>query len=76
MLSEDSVRLTAEERAHDIIERARQEADDVRQGADQYALDLLDRLDSELRRIEGSVHNAVNALHVPPQPAAAAEEEL
>ena len=62
MMAEDNVRLAAEERARDIIDQASHEADEVRQGADQYALDMLDRLDAELHRITGSVRNAISAL--------------
>src|SRR5947209_12333588 len=48
MTSEDNIRLMAEERAHEVIAQARREAEDVRQGADQYAMDMLDRLEAEL----------------------------
>lgn len=62
LVSDDSVRRTAEERAYAIVEQARREADEVRDGADQYAMDMLDRLDRELQRVQGSVGNAINAL--------------
>lgn len=62
LVSDDSIRRTAEERAHAIVEQARREADEVRDGADQYAMDMLDRLDRELQRVQGSVGNAINAL--------------
>jgi hypothetical protein len=73
MLTEDNIRITAEERAREMIDQAHQEAEDVRHGADEYALDMLDRLDAELHRIQGSVRNAINALHSQP-PATQAEE--
>jgi vacuolar-type H+-ATPase subunit H len=73
MVSEDNVRLVAEERARDVVEQARREADDIRREADQYALDLLDRLDSELRRITGSVRNAIGAMTA--QSASPADDE-
>jgi len=63
MLTEDNIRITAEERAREMLEQAGQESEDVRRGADEYALDMLDRLDAELHRIQGSVRNAINALH-------------
>ncbi len=64
MVAEDSVRLSAEERGRDIVARARQEAEEVRHGADGYALDMLDRLDAELHRVQGSVRNAIHALNI------------
>jgi cell division septum initiation protein DivIVA len=73
MLTEDNIRITAEERAREMIEQAAHEADDVRRGADDYALDMLDRLDAELHRIQGSVRNAINALH--DQPSIAEQEQ-
>lgn len=75
MVSEDNVRLVAEERARDVVERARHEADDIRNEADQYALDLLDRLDAELRRITGSVRNAIGAMTAQPSPSPDEEPE-
>jgi cell division septum initiation protein DivIVA len=62
MLEEDNVRLVAEERAHEIIEQARREAEEIRDGADDYAMDMLARLDSELHRIETGVRNAISAM--------------
>ena len=62
MIAEDNVTLAAQDRAHELIEQARQEAEEVRNGADQYAVELLDRLDTELHHITGSVRNAISAL--------------
>ena len=75
MLSEDSVRLAAEARAREIVEQARRDSDDVRRGADDYALEMLDRLDDQLRRIEGNVRNAIHAMTAQPPPAQDSEEE-
>lgn len=69
MLTEDNVRLVAEQRARDIVEQARREAEEIRQGADDYALEMLDRLEDQLRRIEGNVRNAINAMTAQPPPA-------
>ncbi|GAC1406290.1 MAG: hypothetical protein NVSMB52_19850 [Chloroflexota bacterium] len=74
MVGEDSVRMAAEERARQIVADARAEADEIRHGADDYAVDMLDRLDAELHRIQTSVRNAVNALNVAPARSADAEE--
>jgi cell division septum initiation protein DivIVA len=73
MMSEDNIRLMAEERAHEIVAQARREADDVREGADQYAMDMLDRLDAELRRVQANVHHAINAMQA--QPSLAAQDD-
>lgn len=66
MLSEDHVRVAAEERAREMLEEARREADEVRHGADDYALDMLDRLDAEVHRIGTSVRNAIAAFQSQP----------
>lgn len=62
MQSEENVRVMAEDQAREILAQARQEADEIRRGADEYALDMLDRLDGELHRVRNSVRNAINAL--------------
>lgn len=74
MVADDNVTLAAEERAQEVIDRARAEARDVREGADQYAMDLLYRLDEEVRRVSGSVRNALDAMSAQP-PAPELEEE-
>jgi cell division septum initiation protein DivIVA len=66
LLAEDSVMAAAQEHARDIVNEARREAEDIRREADEYALGLLQRLDGELGRIRGSVHNAIDALSGPP----------
>ncbi len=73
MVSDDSVRTAAEERARDLIQQARQEADEVRRGAEDYALEMLDRLDADVHRIQSSVRTAINALQT--QPVREEEEE-
>jgi cell division septum initiation protein DivIVA len=74
MLSEESVRVVAEDQAREMLGQARQEADEVRRGADEYALDMLDRLDGELHRIRNSVRSAINALSNQPPPRDDGEE--
>lgn len=73
LVGEDSVRAAAEDRARDLIQGARRDADEVRRGADDYALELLDRLDADVHRIQSSVRNAIDALQT--QPAPVQEEE-
>jgi cell division septum initiation protein DivIVA len=74
LVADDNIRLVAEERAQDALQQARAEAREVRDGADQYAMDLLYRLDEELRHISGSVRHAMDALSAQP-PAGEPEEE-
>jgi cell division septum initiation protein DivIVA len=76
MMNEDNVRMLAEQRASELVATARREADEVRQGADQYALDMLDRLDAELHRIRSSVRHALTALHAQPPPTQQDDEDL
>jgi cell division septum initiation protein DivIVA len=62
MMTEDNLRLVAEERARETVDQARREAEEIRQGADEYALDMLDRLNDQVRRIEANVRNAIGAM--------------
>lgn len=62
LLAEDNISAAAEEHARELVSQARREADEIRREADQYAMDLLDRLDGELKRIAGSVRAAIHAL--------------
>ena len=66
LVADDNISVAAEDRARDILDHARREAEEIRREADQYALDLLDRLDAEVRRISGSVRNAITALSAQP----------
>jgi dsDNA-specific endonuclease/ATPase MutS2 len=63
IVAEDNITHEAEQRARQIVDRARREGDDVRRGADEYALDMLDRLDAEIQRVGNSVRGAINAMH-------------
>ncbi|HZU14692.1 MAG TPA: ATPase [Chloroflexota bacterium] len=70
LLAQDSIRQEAEVRAREILEQARRDGTEVREGADQYAIEVLSRLDDELRHMTGSVRNAISALSQPaPEPA-------
>jgi cell division septum initiation protein DivIVA len=74
MVGEDSVRIAADERSRELIDQARRDAEEVRRGADEYAMDMLDRLDAELHRVQNSVRNAINALQAQPAVEMEAEE--
>lgn len=55
MMQETEVFRHAEEQAHQIIADSQQEAEEVRQGADQYALDVLGGLENELTKLLATV---------------------
>jgi vacuolar-type H+-ATPase subunit H len=74
LLAEDRVTAAAEEHARDIVSQARHEAEDIRREAEEYALGLLNRLDTELGRITTSVHHAIDALSGPASPQYEEEE--
>jgi cell division septum initiation protein DivIVA len=63
IVAEDNITREAEQRSRQILDRAHREADDVRRGADEYALDMLDRLDAEIQRVGNGVRSAINAMH-------------
>jgi vacuolar-type H+-ATPase subunit H len=49
-------------RAEQIIEQARMEAENIKAGADQYALDSLINLENELTQVAAQVHNGITVL--------------
>jgi len=74
MVTEDNVRVMAEERAHEVVTQARNDASDIRDDADHYVMDMLHRLDAELKRVHGSVQNAMDAMEAR-EPAAVVDED-
>ena len=52
----------AQRRASQIIDQARMEAEDIKAGADQYALDSLMGLEAELERLTTQAQNGVQVL--------------
>jgi DNA repair exonuclease SbcCD ATPase subunit len=54
----------AQRRANSIIDQARVEAENIKIGADQYALDALMGLQSELERLINQARNGVQVLQV------------
>jgi len=55
MLQENELIHQAEEQARQMIETAQREADDIRQGADAYAMEVLNGLETELTRLLATV---------------------
>jgi hypothetical protein len=64
-IEEHAVSRAAEERAHLTIERAEQEAADMRRQADEYAFRVLSSLRTRLRQIEGVVVESIEQLKQP-----------
>jgi cell division septum initiation protein DivIVA len=77
LVDKESLVVDAQRRAAQIIERARLEADDIRAGADQYALDGLAGIETELNRLLNQVRNGIEVLQqkLPPAVDPAKPEE-
>jgi cell division septum initiation protein DivIVA len=77
LVDKESLVVDAQRRAAQIIERARLEADDIRAGADQYALDGLAGIETELNRLLNQVRNGIEVLQqkLPPVASPAKPEE-
>ncbi len=74
MLRRDAIVQEAEAMAAEIIAQARADAEAIRREADAYALQSLERLEMQLERMMGEVHNGIEALRQTTQaPAASAE---
>jgi hypothetical protein len=62
----------AQRRANQIIDQARMDAENIKSGADQYALDALMGLQTELEHLSTQAQNGVQVLlqkKIPPEPA-------
>ncbi len=62
MVEKESVAVDARRRSEQIIEQARIEAENIKAGADQYALDSLMNLERELTAIANQVRNGIAVL--------------
>lgn len=62
LVSDEAVVQAAEDRAAQVEQEAYARAEEVRNGADQYAYDVLQALDDRLSRMTGEVRNGMNAL--------------
>jgi hypothetical protein len=52
-------------RAHVVVDEARREADRVRRGADEYAAQVLQRLEAEVDKILATIRRGQEVLHPP-----------
>ncbi len=59
LIQRDAITQAAQARAASIIEQSRQEAQSIRQEADQYVLDVLSDLEDALMRTVGVVRNGI-----------------
>jgi hypothetical protein len=62
MMSEHEIAMQAESKARVILERAQREAQEVKMGADEYALSMLRELEEHLIHNLGTVQNGIIAL--------------
>jgi cell division septum initiation protein DivIVA len=59
LVKRDAVTAAAQQRADNILERARREADVLRQDADRYVVDVLGKLEEDLLRTLSVVRNGM-----------------
>jgi len=72
LIGKEALVLDAQRRSSQIIDQARAEAEDIKNGADQYALDALMGLETELERLVNQAQNGVQVLlqkKIPPETA-------
>ena len=62
LLDDQELIKAAEQRARSVVMRAQEEADEIRRGADEYAIGVLEELRSELDRIVRTVENGLQTL--------------
>jgi len=62
LVEKDGLAQEAQKRADQILDQARIEAENIKAGADQYALDSLLNLEMELERVMNQVRNGIQVL--------------
>ncbi|HEY5159142.1 MAG TPA: hypothetical protein VII93_14365, partial [Anaerolineales bacterium] len=62
LVEKEALVQDAQRRAGQIIDQARSEAENIKTGADQYALDILMGLQTELTRLTNQAQNGVQVL--------------
>lgn len=62
MLDGDDAREQVQKRVNAIVGDAQKEAVQIRQGADQYALQVLSELEARISALHGTVRNGISAL--------------
>lgn len=64
LVNRDTVSMSAQQRADNILERARRDADALRQDADAYVVEVLSQLEDELLRSLTVVRNGLHKVNV------------
>jgi cell division septum initiation protein DivIVA len=64
LIGRDAIMATAQQRAENILERARRDADALRQDADVYVLEVLTKLEEDLSRSLNVVRNGMRKVHM------------
>ena len=64
LVNRDTVTMSAQQRAENILERARRDADALRQDADAYVVEVLSQLEDELLRSLTVVRNGLHKVSV------------
>jgi len=62
LVEKDGLTQDAQKRAGQILDQARMEAENIKAGADQYAMDSLLNLEMELQRVMNQVRNGIQVL--------------
>ena len=62
LVEKDGLTQEAQKRASQIFEQARMEAENIKAGSDQYAMDSLLNLEMELERVMNQVRNGIQVL--------------
>jgi hypothetical protein len=65
LIGEHRVMEEAQRRAQEIVRRGEQEAGAIREGAEQYALQVLGQLDRQLLAVQDTVRNGLETLQTP-----------
>ena len=68
LVRRDTVMVSAQTRADTILERARRDAEMIRQESDVYALDVLAKLEEDLLRSLSVIRNGMRKLEGDPEP--------
>lgn len=63
LVKRDSITQSSQQRAENILERARRDADVLREDADGYVVEVLSKLEEDLLRSLAVVRNGLNKVH-------------
>lgn len=64
LVTRDSITMSSQQRADNILERARRDADALRGDADSYAAEVLTKLEEDLLRSLAVVRNGLQKVHI------------